>query len=209
MKSTWDPRKAGGFSRRQFLYTVPAATLAAVGRYAPQSIHAQAPARPGGYRGKFTVFAKRTLEQGFQKIVDDFKAGHSGVDLAWTYSPVEKWVQAFTAAQFAGEQTDALLIDGQFLRPGVTGNQLMDLTDVARYKDRFRPVARELFTVNNRLWALPIEGVVGFVIFTNKAILKKLGLPYPETIADLVAMKGEFKKAGVAPFTHPGQLIFY
>jgi raffinose/stachyose/melibiose transport system substrate-binding protein len=207
MKSSARARNRGGVSRREFLYTVPAATLVIAGGLA-SSARAQAPAVRRGYQGKLTMYAKRPLEQGFQKIVDDFKAGHPGVDLVWNYAPIERWVAGFTAAQFAGEQTDMLMPDGQFLRSMVAGNQLLDLTDIS-FKSRFRPIAMESHIINNRLWALPIEGMTGWVIFTNRAILKKLGLPYPETIADLVAMKGEFKKAGIAPFTHAGQLIFY
>jgi ABC-type glycerol-3-phosphate transport system substrate-binding protein len=196
----------GGFSRRQFLSTVPAATVALAGGYSSPA-RAQVPARKS-YQGKVTVFAKRSLEQGWQKIVDDFKAQHPGVNLVWTYAPIERWVAGFTAAQFAGEQTDVLMPDGQFLRSMVAGNQLMDLSEIP-FKNRFRPAAMESHTLHNKLWALPIEGMTGWLVFTNRAILKKLGLPYPETIADLVAMKGEFKKANVAPFTHAGQLIFY
>jgi raffinose/stachyose/melibiose transport system substrate-binding protein len=199
--------KSRELSRRQFLYTVPVATLAISGGHSSLA-HAQAPARPRAYQGKFTVYAKRSLEQGWQKIVDDFKATHPGVNLVWTYAPVERWVAGFTAAQFAGEQNDVLMPDGQFLRSMVAGNQLMDLSDL-KFKNRFRPIALESHTINNKLWALPIEGMTGWVVFTNRAILKKLGLPYPETVADLVAMKPEFKKANVAPFTHAGQLIFY
>ena len=207
MKSRQAPRRAGGLTRRQFLYTVPAATLAVAGGLSSLS-RAQAPARPSSYRGKLNMFAKRTLEQGFQKIVDDFKAAHPGVDVQWTYGSVERWVAGFTAASFAGEQLDLLMPDGQFLRAMAAGNQLLDLTNIP-FKNRFRPIALESHIINNKLVSLPIEGMTGWVIFTNRAILKKLGVPYPETIADLVAMKGEFKKAGVAPFTHAGQLIFY
>jgi raffinose/stachyose/melibiose transport system substrate-binding protein len=206
MRLSSDTAADGGSSRREFLSTISAGTLAIASGYSSPA-RAQAPARKS-YQGKVTVFAKRSLEQGWQKIVDDFKATHPGVNPVWTYAPVERWVAGFTAAQFAGEQTDMLMPDGQFLRSMVAGNQLMDLTEIP-FKNRFRPIALESHTFHNKLWALPIEGITGWVVFTNRAILKKLGLPYPETIADLVAMKGEFKKANIAPFTHAGQLIFY
>ena len=40
------------------------------------------------------------------------------------------------------------------------GNQLLDLSDIP-FKNRFRPIALESHIINNKLCALPIEGMTG------------------------------------------------
>jgi raffinose/stachyose/melibiose transport system substrate-binding protein len=169
---------------------------------------AAAPATKSTYQGKFTVFGVSVAEQGQGKLNQDFEATRSGVKVEYTFMPSAKFVELFTAAQNAGEQIDVLILNGQDLRRYATANQLVDLTSEITYKDRIRPIGLRTYTISGKLWALPYGSIGGFPIWYNQVLLEKLGLKYPATFQDLVAMKGELKKANVAAYTHSGKEIY-
>lgn len=209
------------YSRRWFLVTAAGSALllggacAAPGAPAPTPTAAPTPAKPaaapapvGAYQGKLAVFGVYAPEQGQGKLNKDFEAENPGIQVAYTFFPSPRFVELFTAAQNAGEQIDALILNGQDLRRYATGGQLVDLTNEVPYKDRFRPIGLKTYTIGGKLWALPYGSIGGFPIFYNKAILDRLGLKYPETYQDLLAMRQELRKSGVAAFTHSGKEIY-
>ncbi|HYW86594.1 MAG TPA: ABC transporter substrate-binding protein [Chloroflexota bacterium] len=162
----------------------------------------------GSYQGKLAVYGVSIAEQGQGKLNDDFEASHPGVKVEYSFMPSAKFVELFTAAQNANEQIDVLILNGQDLRRYATANQLVDLTKEISYQDRFRQIGLKTYTISGKLWALPYGSIGGFPLFYNKAILDKLGLKYPASFQDLVAMKNELKKANVAAFTHSGKEIY-
>lgn len=186
--------------------TNPPAAAPAQG--APTQAAAAAPKAGASYQGKLAVFGVNITEQGQGKLNDDFEASHPGIKVEYTFMPSAKFVELFTAAQNANEQIDVLILNGQDLRRYATANQLVDLTKEITYQDRFRPIGLKTYTIGGKLWALPYGSIGGFPIFYNKAILDKLGLKYPSSFQDLVAMNGDLKKANVSAFTHSGKEIY-
>jgi ABC-type glycerol-3-phosphate transport system substrate-binding protein len=136
------------------------------------------------------------------------KAAFPGVDFDFRPLSSEKYVELFTASEVAGDQIDFMDLNGQDLRRYATGGKMLDLS-VITYKDRFRPVGIETYTVQNKLWALPVGGISGFTFLYNKKLLDKVGATKePETYDDLLQLAAELKKIGVAAFTHEGKNIY-
>jgi ABC-type glycerol-3-phosphate transport system substrate-binding protein len=130
------------------------------------------------------------------------------VKVEWRGLTSERYTELFTAAEVAGDQIDILDLNGQDLRRYAVGGKLKDLSDIA-YKDRFRDVGLRTYTIGGKLWALPRGGISGFPFMYNKKSLEAVGVTKePETYDDLLTIAPELKKAGIAPFAHPGKNIY-
>ena len=190
------------FSRRQMLKVSAggAAALAFAGNRV-ESTSAQ------GYQGELVIVSVQEVEQAAPTI-DAIEAASPGVTVTWRHMPSERFTELFTAAEVAGDQIDIMDLNGQDLRRYALGERLQDLSGLT-YLDRFLPVARETYTIKDKLWALPRGGVSGFTFFCNLKAFQAIGAEAPPaTYADLVAMAPDLKAAGYAPFVHAGKNIY-
>jgi raffinose/stachyose/melibiose transport system substrate-binding protein len=188
----------------------PAAEAAATEAPAAAAAATEAPAAAAagtGYQGKFVIMSSATDTKKLQPFLDKLNAKFPGVEFDFRTLSSEKYTELFAASEVAGDQIDYMDLNGQDLRRYATGGKVMDLSDIT-YKDRFRPVGLETYTVKGKLWALPVGGIDGFTFLYNKKIFDKIGATEPETYDDLKALAVELKKIGVAPFTHPGKNIY-
>ncbi len=80
--------------------------------------------------------------------------------------------------------------------------------DSISYKERFIPEALVPYTVNGHLWGLPAGAAGGFVVFTNRALLERLGLKVPSTYDELKQVGDALRAKGFSAFTHPGKVIY-
>ena len=76
------------------------------------------------------------------------------------------------------------------------------------YKDRFIPESLAPYTVNGQLWGLPAGAAGGFVVFTNRALLDKLGMKAPTTYEEMKEVGDVLRAKGYSAFTHPGKIIY-
>jgi raffinose/stachyose/melibiose transport system substrate-binding protein len=160
-----------------------------------------------GASGKFVIVSASEPGQ-MQPLIKAIKKQHPDVEIEWRHMPSERFNELFSAAAVAGDQIDLVDMNGQDLRRYALGGRLRDLSDVS-YKDRFRQLALDTYTIQEKLWALPRGGVSGFTFFYNKKALEKVGAnKEPETYDDLLELAPDLKKAGISPFTHPGQNIY-
>jgi ABC-type glycerol-3-phosphate transport system substrate-binding protein len=141
------------------------------------------------------------------KALKEFEAANSGVTTKLVLYPEEKFVAMYTAAQTAGEQADLLNLNGQDLRRYATSNALLSFDSIS-YKDRFIPEALAPYTVNGQLWGLPAGAAGGFVVFTNRALLDKLGMKAPTTYEEMKEVGDALRAKGYSAFTHPGKIIY-
>ena len=146
-------------------------------------------------------------DKALPKLLDAYKAVHPEVKITLVQYPEEKFVALYTAAQAAGEQVDVLMLNGQDLRRYAKSNALTTFEDVPA-KSRFLPEALGPFTIDGKLWGFPSGALGGFVIFANKAILDKYHFELPTTYDELKSIADVLRKSGVAPFTHPGKVIY-
>lgn len=192
------------FSRRQVLKTAAVgagAAAAALATRRASSTSAQA------YQGDFVIVSVQEVEQA-APMVAAIEAANPGVTVTWRHIPSERFTELFTAAEVAGDQIDLMDLNGQDLRRYAIGDRLQDLTALP-YRDRFRPVALETYTIQEKLWAAPRGGISGFPFFVNLKAFQAIGAETPpETYADLLAMAPDLKAAGYAPFVHAGKNIY-
>lgn len=143
--------------------------------------------------------------RGVSKLLADYKSKNS-LDVKYQYFPSEKFVALFTAAQQAKQPIDVIMLNGQDIRRYATNDTLMPIE--IDYADRFRPLGPKTFTVDGRLYGVPMGSQGGFMILYNKALLDKIGASYPKTYDDLKAIAPELDKLGVSAFTHPGKNVY-
>ncbi len=85
----------------------------------------------------------------------------------------------------------------------VDSNLVADLTeymDKDNYKDKFLNAAIEQCSVNEKIYAVPVEGVSVAGFYYNKEIFKKYGLEEPKTLSELEAICNKLKENDVTPF---------
>jgi raffinose/stachyose/melibiose transport system substrate-binding protein len=170
-----------------------------------------APAAEGGaggpYQGKFVIVSAGNPEQN-EPLITAIQDAHPGVEVEWRGLTSERYTELFAAAEVAGDQIDIMDLNGQDLRRYAVGGKLVDLSDLD-YKDRFREVGLNTYTIAGKLWALPRGGISGFPFLYNKRILDEVGATQePETYTELLELSGAIKDAGYAPFVHPGKNIY-
>jgi len=207
------PMQSNKFSRRRVVTT--AAAVAAGSMLGHGFTAGAAPAGNAGrsvrafqdYQGEVVIVSVQEAGKA-QPTIDAIQAAYPGVKVTWRFLPSERFAELFTASEVAGDQIDIMDLNGQDLRRYALGERLTDLSGIA-FKDRFREVATDTYTIQDKLWALPRGGIGGFTFFYNKKALEKIGATaVPETYADLVAMAPDLKAAGIAPFVHAGKNIY-
>ena len=85
----------------------------------------------------------------------------------------------------------------------IKSGQIMDLTEMMNkdnYKDYFLDAGISQATYNDRIWAVPVEGVAIGVIFYNKQIFKDLNIAIPKTYDELIKIIKLIRSKGIAPF---------
>jgi raffinose/stachyose/melibiose transport system substrate-binding protein len=199
---------AGDVTRRQFLHHSGKAALAAgLASFASPLVRST---RAAGSSNSTLVVISQTgaaPDKALPKALKEFEAANPGVTTKLILYPEEKFVAMYTAAQTAGEQADLLNLNGQDLRRYATSNALMSFNSFT-YKDRFIPEALAPYGVNGQLWGLPAGAAGGFVVFTNRALLDKLGLSFPSTYEELKEVGDALRAKGFSAFTHPGKIIY-
>jgi raffinose/stachyose/melibiose transport system substrate-binding protein len=164
-------------------------------------------AASGPYQGKFVIISAGNPEQN-DPLIKAIEEAHPGVEVEWRGLTSERYTELFAAAEVAGDQIDIMDLNGQDLRRYAVGGKLMDLSDID-YKDRFREVGLNTYTISGKLWALPRGGISGFPFLYNKRILDEVGATKePETYTELLELAGAIKDAGYAPFVHGGKNIY-
>lgn len=160
-----------------------------------------------GYEGKFVILSCSDAER-IAPMIEDIEETHPGVTVEWRNLTSERYTELFAAAEVAGDQIDILDLNGQDLRRYAVGDRLRDLSDIT-YKDRFREVALQSYTLKGKLWAVPRGGISGWMFLYNKKAFEKVGVTKEiETYDELLEIAPELKKAGIAPVTHEGKVIY-
>jgi len=210
MKELVPPRPDSSITRRAFLRRTGGAGLAA-SLLTSSSFFTRASRADTGqsYTGNLVLITQTgaSPDKALPNLLDAYQKAHPGIQVKLIQYPEEKFVALYTAAQAAGEQVDVLMLNGQDLRRYAASHALTSLDDVS-FKTRFLPEALTTFTIDGKLWGFPSGALGGFIVFANKALLQKFNLQLPATYDDLKSIAAVLHKNGIAPFTHPGKIIY-
>jgi raffinose/stachyose/melibiose transport system substrate-binding protein len=99
---------------------------------------------------------------------------------------------------------------GGGLKSYVEAGQVEDLTgwlnENAELKNKIFPSSFGAATVNDKIYAMPVETVQPIVLFYNKNVFQKVGVQPPKTWGDIMNnLVPKFNAAGIAPFSLGGQ----
>ena len=101
---------------------------------------------------------------------------------------------------------------GGGLKSYVDADQVIDLTswfdENPDLKSQRFESAFGAATVNDKLYALPIETVAPIVLFYNKLLFDQVGAEPPESWGDILDLVTKFNAKGIAPFSLAGQSLW-
>jgi multiple sugar transport system permease protein len=142
--------------------------------------HAQRPNQQITLRVSLWAGAQELLME--QQIVDEFMRQHPGVRVTLESIP-SNYKEKILASMAAGNVADVILLDSPIIPTLLNKNSVLDLSpyldtfdiDLDQY---FEPVI-DTYTRGDSLLAFP-KGFTPLVMFYNKRLFDRAGLPYPE-----------------------------
>ena len=144
-----------------------------------------------------------------EEVVAGFLKAHPEVSaVEWdAQGPQSGSLQRMMTAKLSSQEMDlvacsAFWVNGAYVRRGL----LRPITE-----EEAKPFAGNVdqasfgaFTINGKLYGVPISSLSTSTIFYNVDLFKKLGIPTPPTYEDLKAAVPKLKQAGVIPLLHQG-----
>ncbi|MBZ5762495.1 MULTISPECIES: ABC transporter substrate-binding protein [Rhizobium] len=142
------------------------------------------------------------------EIISGFLKAHPEVaSIEWdAQGPQAGSLQRMMTAKLSGQEMDlvacsAFWVNGAYVRRGL----LKPITDdVKPFAANVDATSFGAFTVNGKIYGVPISSLSTSTIFYNVGLFKKLGIPTPPTYEDLKAAVPKLKAAGVIPLLHQG-----
>jgi raffinose/stachyose/melibiose transport system substrate-binding protein len=206
-------------SRRDFLRLVAAggaaaAGLTACGGSSPTSTGAgggSGGSGGGGGGGASYWFLTGQPQEGIrEEQVKRFNEANSDTQIEYTAFQNDAYKQKIKTAIGAGEGPTLIWgWGGGGLKSYVDAGQVDDLTSFvdenADLKERIFPSAFGAATVNDKIYALPVETVTPIVLYYNKQVFEKVGVEPPQSWGDILDLVPKFNAQGIAPFSLGGQ----
>ena len=122
----------------------------------------------------------------WSQVFADFKAKyHCTVTATWEgqFTGVP---QLLNEARLAGQPVD-FVTDSTYNYNLVAAGDLLDLTKlIAPYRSRFPAAALQPFTIDGKVWVIPVQPETSSMFFYNATLFNRLGLTVPQTFAQLV-----------------------
>ena len=200
-------------SRRNFL-SLGVGAGAAVGLAACGSSGPAGTSSGGGGAGGTASYWFLTGQPGEgirQGAVERFNKANPDTKLQFTAFENDAYKQKIKTAIGAGQAPTLIWgWGGGGLKSYVDAGQVEDLTgwfdQNAAIKDKILPSSFGAATVNDKIYAMPIETVQPIVLFYNKKVFEKVGVQPPKSWGDIVNnLVPKFNAAGIAPFSLGGQ----
>jgi raffinose/stachyose/melibiose transport system substrate-binding protein len=205
-------------SRRTFLGLAAGSALGAFGLSACGTSGpaqpggaAQSPAAGGGAAGTATMWALTgEPNEGIRKdSVEAFnKLGKGTIEV--TFFQNDPYKAKIRTAVGAGQAPTIIFgWGGGILKSYADAGQVDDLTswlnENAAFKDKFIPAVWKAATIDDKIYAVPIQNTQPIILYYNKTLFGKAGAQPPATWDDLMNLVNVFNGQGVAPFSLGGQ----
>ncbi|MGF3056288.1 ABC transporter substrate-binding protein [Microbacterium sp. YY-01] len=184
--------------------TIPAVVMTLVG------CGTSGPTAPGADSATMWALSGQPKEGIRQGTVDDFNENHPDGTLSVTFFQNDAYKTKIRTAIGAG-QAPTLIYGwgGGTLKSYVEAGQVEDLTDFfadnPELKDKLFDSPFGAATIDDRIYAMPVQDVQPIVLFYNKEIFDEAGVTPPETWDDLLDLVDTFNAAGIAPISLGGQ----
>jgi raffinose/stachyose/melibiose transport system substrate-binding protein len=120
--------------------------------------------------------------------------------------PQANAIERLMTARLAEQEMDliacpAFYTNGAYVRR----NLVRPITEeIKPFQDRIDAAALGAFTINGKVYGVPISTLSTSTVFYNVDLFEKLGIEPPKTYADLKAAVPKFEEAGIIPLLHQG-----
>ncbi|HKG52344.1 MAG TPA: extracellular solute-binding protein [Actinomycetales bacterium] len=210
-----DPRTT---TRRTFLSLalgapLGGAALAACGSSGPTRSGAGGGGAGGGGSAGSATYWTLTGQpgEGIRKdAVDRFNKANPNDKIAVTTYQNDAYKTKIKTAIGAGQSPTLIWgWGGGGLKSYVEAGQVEDLTSWfdqnKDIKDRLFPSSFGAATIDDKIYAMPVETVQPIVLYYNKKLFEQVGVQPPQSWGDILALVPKFNAKGIAPFSLGGQ----
>lgn len=113
-------------------------------------------------------------------------------------------------AQVAGDQLDVVVCAANPVNTAYARLGLIKPLDglVAGLRQRFIPGAVENFTVDGKVWGVPLSAVNLTTFFYNRDLFERAGLLPPKTFQEFKLLAPKLKAMGIIPVVHQGKVAW-
>jgi raffinose/stachyose/melibiose transport system substrate-binding protein len=162
---------------------------------------------------QWDTLAPGASEDVVKQVTDEldsrFKAAHPDVT-AITHNAggtVTDGLSRLRNAVLAGDQIDVILCAANPVNTSYAPLGLISPVDdlVKSMGDRFTDGAVSNFTVDGKVWGVPMSAVNVTTFFYNKDMFDQIGAKPPASYADFLALEPKLKALGVIPVVHQGK----
>ena len=148
-------------------------------------------------------------ESWYRQILDQYMAEHPGQDYEMSSVMWDEFFGKFSAAAAGEAEIDILFLDSSIVYDLADMNGILDLTDKIGDTSIFRLDHPGMVSkINDRIMALPLNGMDLAGIFYNKDIFEKYGLETPKTYDELVLVSKTLRENGVGPLATVGTPLY-
>jgi raffinose/stachyose/melibiose transport system substrate-binding protein len=139
-----------------------------------------------------------------RKILEDFQAAHSNVQLEVEGLPTDGLKTRLRTVAAADEMPDLFVMwpdamTNEFVNGGLLQPINEYLDSKPEWKNNFIPNALDGYTVDGKIYSVPMNLAPSSFLFYNQAIFDKHGVAVPKTWAELTAAIDTFNKNNVIP----------
>ncbi len=153
--------------------------------------------KAGKVRIRYFRWADPAEVEATQELIKEFEKLHPDIEVKFEYAPWSEYWDKLQAQFVAGNAPDVFMISGRYFYDFARKGLLLDLTEFMDTSDidttDFFSIPYQLFTYHGKHYALPRDYNV-IVLFYNKKLFDKAGLPYPDTTWDWNKLREIAKK---------------
>lgn len=156
---------------------------------------------------KFATWGSQSEIEILMPILAEFEAQNPDIKIEFMHIP-QNYFQKIHLLLASNMAPDVIFINNLYLP--VYADFLEDLSDWDK-KENFYKKSLDTLSYNGKLLAIPRD-VSNMVVFYNKSLFDKYGIPYPQkdwTFDDLLRISLEFKKYGIFGISFESSNIFY
>lgn len=137
-------------------------------------------------------------------LMNEFAKSHPNIKITEEKIPHDQYKTKLKTQAAAKQLPDIFIIwPNVMTKEFVSAGLITDITDYlnnnAEWKNGFNKGSFNDYTVDGKIYSVPLSSTVCSVVYYNKALFDKYGLQYPKTFDDLKNVVSVFKNNGIIP----------
>lgn len=130
---------------------------------------------------------------GFDEVAKEFNLKNPNIEVTVEVTPYKSYFTTLDTAAQGDNLPDIITINAPNFLKYQEGGKLLDLSDSKINLDEFNPAVSDIYTVNDKPYALPRDfDAIG--MWYNKALFKELGLEIPKTYEEMIETAKKLKE---------------